>query len=108
MDMDTGQYLCVHVSDKEQPSFFGIKPIFYLCACTGHLQIYLGAVCSAVLLSLSLHGLFEEKTKTKPRTKPIDFPASKAAASVGMHMVSHVQPWLGSSALTIFKGFFSP
>lgn len=108
MDMDTGQYLCVHVSDKEQPSFFGIKPIF-LSLCLHWPPADPGAVCSAVLLSLSLHGLFEEKTKTKPRTKPINFPASKAAASeacMWWAMYNHgwgPQLWPSSSVSLVLK-----
>lgn len=63
--MDTGQYLCVHVSDKDQQSF----QVSNLLTLWLHWPFAeLGAICNTIFLSLNIHELFEEK-KNKIKTQ---------------------------------------
>lgn len=69
---DTGQYLCVQVSDRAQQFFQVLNP-------SGALGLRwpfaaLGAMGNTVFLSLNRHEFFEEEQKQNPEQNPSPFP----------------------------------
>lgn len=66
---DTGQYMCVHVSDKDQQSLSGIKPTLLLGDHTDHLQNSVNSQYRS-LVSQPSWALWR-KNKTQNETRPL-------------------------------------